>query len=158
MHFLTTDLCDDNDDVRVLEPLFRDFGDARRFAGRIVTLKLFEDNSLVRETLTETGNGRVLVVDGGGSTRCALMGDQIGELAVANSWAGVVIYGCVRDTVVLSSLPLGVKALAVHPKKSLKRGEGQRDIPVSFAGVTFHPGEWLYADEDGIIVSSRALL
>jgi regulator of ribonuclease activity A len=158
MLFLTTDLCDDNDDVRVLEPLFRDFGDAARFSGQIVTLKLFEDNSLLRETLSETGHGRVLVVDGGGSTRCALMGDQIGELAVANGWAGVVVYGCVRDTVVLGSLPLGVKALAAHPKKSVKRGEGQRDIAVSFAGVTFEPGEWLYADEDGIIVSDRPLL
>ncbi|MCW3479307.1 ribonuclease E activity regulator RraA [Neisseriaceae bacterium JH1-16] len=158
MIFLTTDLCDDNDDVRVLEPLFRDFGDASRFSGRVVTLKLYEDNSLIRETLTETGSGRVLVVDGGGSTRCALLGDQLAELGVANGWAGVVIYGCVRDTAVLGNLPLGVKALASHPKKSTKRGEGQRDIPVSFAGVTFQPGDWLYADEDGIIVSGRSLL
>ena len=159
MSFLTTDLCDANEGkVRVADSLFQRYGNHPRFAGQIVTLKLFEDNTLVREALAQDGHGKVLVVDGGGSLRCALLGDQIGDLAVANHWEGVVIYGCVRDSVALNQLPLGIRALNTHPLKSIKRGEGQRDLAVSFAGVTFTPGEYVYADEDGVIVSSTPLL
>jgi len=158
MSFLTTDLCDANEGrVQVLAPLLQRYGNHPRFAGQIVTLKLFEDNTLVRETLAEEGHGKVLVVDGGGSLRCALLGDQIGDLAVANRWEGVVIYGCIRDSVALNQLPLGIRALNTHPQKSVKRGEGQRNLVVSFAGVTFTPGDYLYADEDGVIVSATAL-
>lgn len=158
MEFLTTDLCDDHgESVSVLEPMFRGFGGNRRFCGPITTLKLFEDNALVRTALSEPGEGRVLVIDGGGSLRCALLGDQLGALAVKNGWQGVVVYGAIRDSVALGQLPLGVAALATHPRKSIKRGEGQRDLPVCFAGATLHPGMWLYADEDGIIVAPQAL-
>ena len=158
MAFLTTDLCDQHADlIEVAAPIFRLYGGAARFSGRIVTLKLFEDNSLVREALAEPGNGQLLVVDGGGSLRCALVGDQLGELAVKNGWQGIVVNGCIRDSVALGSLPLGVRALATHPMKSIKRGEGQRDLTVRFADVTFTPGHYLYADEDGVIVSPQAL-
>lgn len=159
MDFQTTDLCDAHEEaVRVVDPILGSYGGTSRFFGRIETLKLFEDNSLVRETLGEPGNGRVLVVDGGGSQRCALVGDQIGELAVRNGWAGVVVYGCIRDSAALGRLPLGIRALATHPRKSVKRGEGQRGLAVTFGGVTFQPGEWLFADEDGVIVSREPLL
>ncbi|BEV70553.1 MULTISPECIES: ribonuclease E activity regulator RraA [unclassified Paludibacterium] len=159
MDFLTTDLCDAQPDkVQVLEPLFRAYGGRTRFGGQMVTLKLFEDNALVRSTLSEPGRGRVLVVDGGGSLRCALLGDQLGELAVQNGWAGVLVFGAIRDSVALGKLPLGIRALNTHPMKSIKRGEGQRDLSLRFAGVTLQPGHWLYADEDGIIVSADALL
>lgn len=153
MRFATSDLLDAHLEAQVAEPLFRDFGGAHSFAGPIATLKLFEDNSYVRTALSEPGSGRVLVVDGGGSLRCALLGDQLAALGVKNRWSGVVLWGCVRDTAALAKLSLGVKALAAHPRKSAKRGVGERDLPVSFAGVTFKPGAWLYADADGIIVS-----
>ena len=128
------------------------------FRSSIVTVKLFEDNSLVRETLAKPGAGKVLVVDGGGSLRCALVGDQIAELAVKNQWAGIVVYGCIRDSVAINGLPLGVRAIDTHPLKSIKKGAGDCEIAVTFGGVTFTPGEWLYADEDGVIVSATPLL
>ena len=153
-----TDLCDAHPaDVRVVDPVFRDFGGNRAFGGPIATLQLFEDNSLVREALEQPGNGRVLVVDGGGSLRCALLGGNLAQLAEKNEWAGVVVYGAVRDTRELAAARVGVKGLAPHPKKSNKKGIGERDVIVTFAGVTFKPGEYLYADEDGIIVSAKNL-
>ncbi|AXE31163.1 putative 4-hydroxy-4-methyl-2-oxoglutarate aldolase [Chromobacterium phragmitis] len=158
MSLATTDLCDAFDaEIQVLEPIFQSFGGNIRFHGPIATLKLFEDNSLVRETLGENGNGRVLVVDGGGSRRCALLGDQLGELAVRNGWAGLVMDGCVRDSAALAKLPLGVKALAAHPRKSVKSNSGQKNLIVRIAGCDLQPGQWLYADEDGVIVSTREL-
>lgn len=158
MSHATTDLSDAHPDaIQVAEPMFRDFGGQRAFHGAIATVKLFEDNALVRSILETPGAERVLVVDGGGSMRCALLGDQLAELAVRNGWAGVVVYGCIRDSEAIGQLPLGVKALATHPLKSIKRGEGQREIPVRFAGVHFRPGTWLYADGDGLIVSEHSL-
>lgn len=159
MSLLTTDLCDNHPDkVRVAEPLtFKDYGGAKLFHGQIETVKCFEDNSLVRKALEQNGEGKVLVVDGGGSMRCALLGDMLGELGVKNKWKGIVIYGCIRDSAAMATLQLGVKALATIPLKSNKRNEGQQNIPVRFAGVDFVPGEFLYADEDGIIVSKDAL-
>lgn len=159
MSFLTTDLYDANEGkVAVLQPMLKSYGGKARFAGQIVTLKLYEDNTLVREVLSEAGAGKVLVVDGGGSLRCALLGDQIAELAVKNQWEGVVIYGCIRDSVAIAALPLGVRALNTNPKKSVKRNEGTRDLVLNFGGVDFTPGHWLYADEDGVLVSPTALL
>jgi len=159
MSFLTTDLYDANEGkVAVLQPMLKSYGGKTRFAGQIVTLKLYEDNTLVREVLGEAGAGKVLVVDGGGSLRCALLGDQIAELAVKNQWEGVVIYGCIRDSVAIAALPLGVRALNTNPKKSVKRNEGTRDLVLNFGGVDFTPGHWLYADEDGVLVSPTALL
>jgi regulator of ribonuclease activity A len=157
MSFATTDLSDAHPQALICDPLFRDFGGRREFHGPITTLRLFEDNSLVRKVLEGPGAGRVLVVDGGGSLRCALLGDQLAELGVKNGWAGVVVYGCVRDSAAIAQLPLGVKALAAHPRKSEKRGVGDADRPVTFAGATFHPGHWLYADGDGILLSPVAL-
>ena len=158
MDFKTTDLCDDfSDRLQIAEPIFNDYGGEVMFGGPIVTLKVFEDNSLVRALLEEPGEGRVLVVDGGGSIRCALLGDQLAEMAEENDWAGIVVNGCVRDSTALSELGVGGKALGVHPLKSVKRGVGERDIPVRFAGVTFIPGHYLYADEDGLIVSEQPL-
>lgn len=154
----TTDLCDAYPDLQVCAPVFADFGGVSAFHGPIATLKVFEDNALVRSTLEQPGDGRVLVVDGGGSLRCALVGGQLGALAVKNGWAGILVYGCVRDRAELAALALGVKALAAHPRKSEKGlHSGQLDRVVEFADVRFAPGAWLYADGDGIVVAERAL-
>ena len=159
MDFKTTDLCDDHSDhLQIAEPVFGDYGGRIAFGGPITTLKVFEDNSLVREALEQPGEGRVLVVDGGGSLRCALLGDQLAELGESNGWAGVVVNGCIRDSADIGEINIGVKALATHPLKSVKRGVGERDVPVRFAGVQFTPGHILYADEDGLIVSETALI
>lgn len=158
MKLLTTDLCDANEDkVRVVEPMFNSFGGRGGFFGQITTLKLFEDNSLVRKALESPGNGRVLVIDGGGSLRRALVGDQLAALGVKNGWAGIVVYGCIRDSRAISEMDIGVLALNTHPMKTVKKNVGDADIPVSFGGVTFVPGEWLYADEDGVILGATAL-
>jgi regulator of ribonuclease activity A len=153
-NWTTTDLCDAHPEaLAVATPVFRSFGGRRRFAGAIATVRCFEDNSLVRERLDEPGGGRVLVVDGGGSFRCALLGDQLGALGVRNGWNGVVVWGCVRDTEALAAMDLGVLALAAHPLKSVKRGQGEREVALNFAGVTFRPGQMLYADADGVVVA-----
>ncbi len=158
MSFATTDLSDKyTTDVQVADPIFRDYGGRIAFHGPVKTLKLFEDNSLVRAQLEQPGQGRVLVVDGGGSLRCALVGDQLGELAVNNGWAGIVVYGCIRDSAVIATQDVGVKALATHPRKSLKKGVGEEDLALSFAGLTIAPGDWIYADADGLLVSAQEL-
>ena len=154
----TADLYDENEElVSVAEPMFADFGGNIAFSGPIATLKCYEDNSLVRKRLGEAGEGRVLVVDGGGSIRCALLGDKLAQLAVDNGWAGLVIFGCIRDSAVIAEMDLGVKALATVPRKSVKRDQGLEEIPVEFAGVRFEPAHFLYADEDGILIAPRAL-
>jgi len=159
MEFKTTDLSDAHPGkLQIAEPLFRDFGARIAFQGPIATIKTHEDNSLVRAALEEPGKGHVLVVDGGGSLRCALLGDQLAALGHRNGWSGVVVYGCVRDVSDLAEIELGVKALAPHPLKSEKRNSGQRDVVVRFAGVTFVPGQFLYADADGIVVSNGSLI
>ena len=158
MDLPTADLCDAHGDkVRVVEPMFNSFGGRAAFFGRIATLKLFEDNSLVRQALGSPGEGRVLVIDGGGSLRRALVGDQLAALGVKNGWAGLVVYGCIRDSRALGEMDIGVYAIDTHPMKTVKKNVGEADIPVSFGGVTFVPREWLYADEDGVIVSAEAL-
>ena len=154
----TADLYDAHGEaLRVAAPLFRDFGGASSFEGPIATCKVFEDNSLVRAALEEPGRGRVLVVDGGGSLRCALVGDMLGALGQKNGWAGIVVYGCVRDSDALGEIPIGIKAIATNPRKSVKKGEGERDVLVRFADVAFKPGDYLYADRDGIVVADAAL-
>ncbi len=158
MDLLTTDLCDAHGDrVRVVEPMFSSFGGRDAFHGQIATLKLFEDNSLVRMALESPGEGRVLVIDGGGSLRRALLGDQLAALAVQNRWAGIIVYGCIRDSRAIGQMDIGVFAIDTHPMKTVKKNVGEVDIPVSFGGVTFIPGEWLYADDDGVIVSTAPL-
>lgn len=154
---ITPDICDAHPEVRVLDPIFVNFGGLEAFCGPIRTVKCFEDNSLVKQAVGEAGDGAVLVVDAGGSQRCAMLGDMLAEQALENGWAGVVMYGCVRDVDVLAETGLGVQALGAHPRKSEKRGEGQRDIPVTFAGVTMAPGQWLYADNNGILVAEARL-
>jgi regulator of ribonuclease activity A len=143
--------------IQVLSPIFKEYGAIKQFCGEIITLKLFEDNTLVRQTLSLSGKGKVLVVDGGGSLRCALLGDNIAQLAVDNQWNGIVIYGCVRDVKILTTLPIGIKAINNIPIKSVKRNEGQSGINLNFANATIKEGDYLYADEDGIIISDTPL-
>jgi regulator of ribonuclease activity A len=163
MSLATTDLCDANEaalaagTLRVLEPVFNHYGGVMRFAGPASTLKIYEDNTLVRSALEEDGAGRVLVVDGGGSHRCALVGGNLGQLAEQNNWAGIVVYGCVRDTEELAECETGVMALAAHPRKSDKRGVGQRNVTVDVLGTRVEPGHWIYADADGVLVSDTQL-
>lgn len=158
--FQTADLCDAHPDaVQVVTPsLFRGFGGRGAFAGPIATLKLFEDNGLVRQALEEPGAGRVLVIDGGGSLRCALVGDQLAALAVRNGWSGFIVWGCIRDSRAIGNMDIGAMALATHPCKTVKKNLGEAGVAVTFCGATFRPGEWVYADEDGILVSRLPLL
>ncbi|MBI6717665.1 ribonuclease E activity regulator RraA [Pseudomonas syringae] len=158
MHYLTPDLCDAYPDlIQVVEPMFSNFGGRDSFGGQIVTLKCFEDNSKVREQVELDGKGKVLVVDGGGSLRCALLGDMLADKAAKNGWEGMLIYGCVRDVDVIAQTDLGVQALASHPKKTEKRGIGELNVPVTFGGVTFRPADYLYADNNGVIISPSPL-
>ena len=161
--FATTDLLDAHEAdietgrVRVLQPAFISLGRRLAFAGEVVTLKLFEDNSLLSDLVKTPGSGRVVVVDGGGSLRCGVFGGNLAASAARNGWAGVVIHGCARDANEIDTCDIGLRALALNPRRSSKRGEGQRDIAVTFLGVTIRPGDWLYADRDGVIVSDRPL-
>lgn len=152
------DICDDfYEELQVLDPLFTDFGAKRRFCGEIITVKCFEDNSLVKDLVGTEGHGRVIVVDGGGSMRRALLGDLLAAKAARNGWQGLLINGCVRDVEILETIDLGVKALRAHPVKTDKRGEGQLNVPVDFGGVRIVPGRFLYADTNGIAVAYRDL-
>jgi regulator of ribonuclease activity A len=149
----TTDLCDAHPEIQVCEPVFQAFGGNPRFCGPITTLKVFEDNTLVKQAVEGPGEGRVLVVDGGGSKRCGLVGGNLAVAAAGNGWAGIVVYGCIRDADELAEQPLGIRALAAFPRKS-QRGlhSGQAGVTVVFAGVVFREGEWLCADSDGVVV------
>lgn len=159
MSIKTADLYDEYpSEVRVAEPLFQTYGAAVAFGGPVSTVKVEDDNVLVRQALEEPGEGRVLVVDGAGSLRCALIGDRLAQLAYDNDWAGIIVYGCIRDSREMASIPLGVKALQTNPAKSAKRGIGEREVMVTFAGVVFLPGYYVYADEDGILVAERELV
>lgn len=158
-HFKTADLCDDfESSLSIVQPGFISFGQRTRFSGKVSTIKCFEDNSLVREAVSHPGEGQVLVVDGAASMRSALLGDQLAALAVKNNWSGIIVNGCIRDSFDISAMNIGVKALSTHPLKTLKRGAGERDIDVNFGGVTFHPGDIVYSDEDGIIVARKPLI
>ncbi|MEE4218559.1 MAG: ribonuclease E activity regulator RraA [Xanthomonadales bacterium] len=152
------DICDEYfAQIRVLEPGFTDFGAKQKFSGEIVTVKCFEDNSLVKDLVGSVGRGRVIVVDGGGSMRRALLGDLLAAKAAENGWQGLLINGCVRDVEILANIDLGIKALNSHPVKTDKRGEGQRDIVIEFGGVKIEPGQFLYADANGVVVADRDL-
>ena len=163
--FVTCDLLDDHPehDFQVVSPsidgkFFKSYGAINSFGGQVVTVKCFEDNSRVKELLATDGQGKVLVVDGGASMRCALMGDMIAESAVKNHWSGVIIYGCVRDVDAIAELNLGVHALAAIPQKSNRKGLGEVDISLSFGGVTVQSGDYVYADNNGIIISKEKLV
>ncbi|MBP6114218.1 MAG: ribonuclease E activity regulator RraA [Acinetobacter sp.] len=163
--FVTCDLLDDHPehDFQVVSPsidgkFFKSYGAIKSFGGQVVTVKCFEDNSRVKELLATDGQGKVLVVDGGASMRCALMGDMIAESAVKNHWSGVIIYGCVRDVDAIAELNLGVHALAAIPQKSNRKGLGEVDISLSFGGVTVQSGDYVYADNNGIIIAKEKLV
>lgn len=157
--FLTADLCDQYSEMLVCsDPVFQSFGIKQSFYGEIVTLKLFEDNSLVRKVLSNNGKGKVLIVDGGESLRCALVGDQLAELVIINNWEGVIINGCIRDSLQINKMQVGIKALNTCPVKSIKRNSGKQDIVVKFASVEFKPGEFVYSDNDGLLISEKLLL
>ncbi len=158
MNLKTTDLCDRYAaTLQIAEPALQNFGGNVVFNGPIVTLKVFENDALVRTTLERPGQGQVLVVDGGGSMHCALMNEQLAELAKKNGWLGVVVNGCIRHSVALAKIGIGIRALAKNPRNSFKHGAGEKNIPVRFAGVHFTPGQYLYADEDGLVISETAL-
>jgi regulator of ribonuclease activity A len=155
---VTPDLCDKYEDlVEVVEPMFQNFGGIDAFGGEIVTVKCFEDNSIVKEQVGLPGQGRVMVVDGGGSKRNALLGDMLAEKAAENGWSGLIIYGCIRDVDVIRQTQLGVQALACNPRKTEKRGLGDLNVEVKFGGVVFKPGHYVYADNNGVIVSPEPL-
>lgn len=163
MSFATCDICDAHEDkvaghgLAVLPPVFAAFGARLKFAGPATTLKVFEDNALVRATLETPGQGRVLVIDGGGSRRCALVGGNLGQLAQQNAWAGILVDGCIRDSEEINACQIGVRALATHPRKSSKQGVGERELRVSIAGIAVAPGNWIYADADGVLVAAGKL-
>ena len=159
MHIKTADLWDQfENQVQVADPIFRNFGGRDRFWGQAVCLQVFEDNVLVRRELETGGKGKVLVVDGGGSLKCALLGDILAGLAISNQWSGIILNGCIRDAKEIAAMPVGVKALNTSPRKSGKKGDGQRQVPVEFAGVTIHPADYVYADLDGLLVARQHLL
>jgi regulator of ribonuclease activity A len=156
--YATTDLSDKYDGkLRHLAPNYHDYGGRVRFHGPVKTLLTQDDNTKVRAAVEQAGEGRVLVVDGGGSMQCALFGGNLAQLAARNGWAGIVIHGCVRDRAELAAEAVGIKALASHPKKSQKNDGGTYDVTLAFGGVTIAPGDWLYADEDGVLIADQAL-
>ena len=163
--FVTCDLLDDHPEknLQVVSPyldgkFFKSYGARQSFSGQVITVKCFEDNSRVKELLATDGTGKVLVVDGGASMRCALMGDMIAESAVNHHWNGVVIYGCIRDVDAIAKLDLGVHALAAIPQKSNRKGIGEVDVNLYFGGVTIQTGDYLYADNNGIVISKEKLV
>ncbi|MBA2691519.1 MAG: ribonuclease E activity regulator RraA [Rubrobacter sp.] len=154
----TADLCDEfSEKISVCEPILHSFGKKRRFSGPVSTVKVHEDNVLVREALENLPPGTVLVVDGSGSKKCALLGDKLARIAVERNLGGIVMNGCVRDTAELAEMDIGILALAAHPRRSEKRGEGEADIPVAFGGIVWKPGHYVYADEDGVVISAEDL-
>ncbi|MFD2368332.1 ribonuclease E activity regulator RraA [Pseudoduganella sp. GCM10020061] len=163
MPFATADLCDNHPhflasgELAILPPVFRHYGKRTRFCGRVVTLKVFEDNAIVRSALEAPGHGSVLVVDGGGSMRCALVGGNLATLAQDNGWSGVLVYGCVRDSEEIGAREVGVLALGTHPLRSSKKGEGERNARVCVAGLHIQPGDWLYADRDGTVIARHKI-
>lgn len=159
----TTDLCDAHEKelavelLQVFPPIFRSFGKRLAFHGPAFTLKVHEDNALVRSTLETAGDGQVLVIDGGGSLRCALVGGQLGLLAEKNGWAGIVVNGCIRDSLEIDACDIGVRALATMPRRALKKGVGERNVAISIADIDIEPGNWIYADADGVLVARERL-
>ena len=157
MSYATTDLSDAHPEAQVCDPVFQAYGGRSSFSGPITTLKVFEDNSMVRAAVEQPGEGRVLVVDGGGSLRCALFGGNLAVAAAENGWSGVVVHGCARDADELDAQQVGIRALGLHPRRSEKGlHSGRAGVPVRFAGVEFREGEWLCADRDGIVVLPAA--
>ncbi|MFD1707419.1 ribonuclease E activity regulator RraA [Siminovitchia sediminis] len=157
--FKTADLCDDHSEqLQICSTVFQSYGKRTRFYGKIETVKVLEDNVLVLEAIESVAPGSVLVVDGEGSRQCALMGDRLAGIAASRGLSGVIIHGCVRDSGALAVLDLGILAVGTHPLKSKKEGKGERDTLLNFGGVTWRPGEYVYADRDGVVISKDPLL
>lgn len=153
----TSDLCDlHGEGLRSCDTQFRQFAARREFSGVAVTIKCHEDNVLIKAAVAEPGEGRVLVVDGDGSLHCALVGDNMAQIAADNDWAGLVVYGAVRDAVALSSVDIGLKALGTNPRRSSKAGQGERDLPITIGGALFRPGDLVVSDDDGVVVLPRS--
>ena len=156
---LTDECCTENcGEVQAAGMVFKSYGGKPRFYGEIVTLKLFEDNQLLRDQVYSDGTGKVLIVDGGASMRRALMGDMLAATAVENGWSGVIINGCIRDSVDMATMQLGVLALGTHPLKTVKAGVGEINVPIQFSDLSFEPADFIYSDEDGIIISENPLI
>ena len=156
--FKTADLCDQySDDLVILSQKFKSYGNITSFCGKISTIRCFNDNSMVRETVNTDGSNKVLVVDGNGSTECALLGDMLAETAFKNNWSGIIINGCIRDSDIIASIDLGVFALSTIPLKSVKKGIGEKNIDISFMNTAFMPGDYIYVDLDGLIISKKEL-
>ncbi|WP_096199164.1 ribonuclease E activity regulator RraA [Bacillus sp. FJAT-45350] len=154
----TADICDVHvEKVKLAEPVFSHFGKKKAFSGPICTVRVFEDNVLVKKALQEIPEGSVLVVDGAGSRKCALMGDNLAEIAVSRNLAGVIINSCIRDSGQINEMKIGVFALGTNPIKSIKQGKGEENVPVQFAGINWIPGQFVYADTDGILISEEEL-
>ena len=161
MDFKTADLCDkfsQSEHFQIAEPLLQQYGTRTTFGGQVTTLKVFEDNVLIRKTLEKKVEGRVLVVDGGGSHRCALIGADLARIACQNSWEGIIVYGCIRESKEINSMPIGIQALHTHPLKSHERGIGDHDNLITIAGVNFKTDHYVYVDEDGIVASPNRLV
>jgi len=158
-NFSTPDLSDEYvDDIRILDSIFNNYGGRKNFYGQVVTIKCFEDNSLVKDMASQNGKGKVMVVDGSGSLRKALLGDMIAKNALKNEWQGFIIHGCIRDVDIISELNIGVKALNAIPLKTEKKGIGDMNVSVNFAGQIIQPGEFVYADNNGIVISGKKLI
>jgi len=159
MPFNSNDLYDEHlEKLQVAAPIFKNFGGCKKFFGQICTVKAFEDNTCIKAAFEEDGTNKVLIVDAAGSLRCAMMGDQVAGLGKKNGWEGIIIFGCIRDSMDVKKLNFGVKALATIPRKTVKQQQGIRDIPVHFADVNFTPGHYVYSDEDGILISETPLI
>ncbi|MBH43863.1 MAG: ribonuclease activity regulator protein RraA [Gammaproteobacteria bacterium] len=156
--FVVADLCDQNDDIEIIKPIFQSYGLNKSFSGKIKTVKVHNDNSYIKKLLENDGDGFIMVVDGGGSLECALMGDNLAEQACKNNWKGILINGCIRDSEIINTLPISIKALNTCPIKSIKNNKGEYDSNLSFGGVTFINGNYIYSDSDGIIISTKDLL
>ena len=159
MSFATADLYDEfEEDLRIATPMFNSYGGKQQFCGPVTTLLVFEDNSLVRAALEEPGDGKVLIVDGGGSLRCALLGDMLAEIGLKNGWQGIIIHGCIRDSALIAKMDIGVMALNTNPRKSVKKGQGERDVTLNMADISINPGDFVYADQDGVVFSDNKLV
>ena len=155
--FNTADLCDDNQDIQIAEPIFKSYGQRKKFFGKIRTVEALDDNSYVKRLVEEKVNGDVMVIDGRGSKKCALLGDNLARIAADNGWAGFIINGCIRDSEIISTIDIGIKAINVMPNKSQKKDQGDYKKILSFANVIFKEGDYTYSDSDGIIISKNLL-
>ena len=156
--FNTADLCDKHSKIQIAEPIFNLYGKKKKFMGKIRTVIAIEDNSYVKELVNTKVDGDVMVIEGKGSTKCALLGDNLAKIASENGWSGFIINGCIRDSEIISSISIGIKALNTMPKKSNKNNVGEFKKDLNFAGVLFQEGNFLYSDSDGIIISEEKLI